>query len=65
LRTPPGWQQNVAAVTRAAERFAAAGDALGAAWAQEEAALLAAEQGDNQRASRALRVALDRYERLG
>ena len=60
--TLPG---TAAAVTRAAERFAAAGDALGAAWAQEEAALLAAEQGDNQRASRALRVALDRYERLG
>jgi DNA-binding NarL/FixJ family response regulator len=56
--------RDVAAVTRAAERFAAAGDVLGAAWAQEEAALLAAEQGDNQRASRALRVALDGYERL-
>jgi DNA-binding NarL/FixJ family response regulator len=56
---------NAAEVARAAERFAAAGSVLGAAFAYEEAALLAARRDQTQQAARALRLALDGYERLG
>jgi DNA-binding CsgD family transcriptional regulator len=57
--------RDVEAVTRAADRIAAADDVCGAAFAYEEAALLAATQGQMQHASRVLRLALDGYERLG